>query len=114
MMENPARSATAEKDAVCGMTVDSASAKYRFDHNGKAYYFCCAGCLEKFRADPNRFLSADSGTGSHSGMQAQIVSIAPMSASASRNLPGMPSTAPVVVKLHPSSGAAAPEKKTAY
>ena len=30
----------------------SATAKYKFEHGGKAYYFCCAPCLEKFRADP--------------------------------------------------------------
>jgi YHS domain-containing protein len=56
-MENPAKSATAEKDPVCGMTVDSANAKSRFEHNAKTYYFCCASCLEKFRADPVAYLS---------------------------------------------------------
>ena len=24
---------------------------------GKTYYFCCGGCLEKFRADPDRYLN---------------------------------------------------------
>ena len=49
-------SAAKEKDPVCGMQVDPASAKYRFNHEGKTYYFCCGGCLERFRSDPAHFL----------------------------------------------------------
>jgi Cu+-exporting ATPase len=45
-----------QKDPVCGMDVDPATAKYRFDYSGKTYYFCCGGCLAKFRADPERYL----------------------------------------------------------
>jgi Cu+-exporting ATPase len=44
------------KDPVCGMTVDPRNAAWTFAHNGQTYYFCGNGCLEKFRADPNRFL----------------------------------------------------------
>ncbi|MCH6590767.1 MAG: heavy metal translocating P-type ATPase [Proteobacteria bacterium] len=44
------------KDPVCGMTVDPATAKHRWDHQGKTYYFCCNGCLEKFKADPDGYL----------------------------------------------------------
>ena len=55
-MENSAKSATAVKDPVCGMNVEPATAKHKFDHAGKAYYFCCASCLEKFRADPDHYL----------------------------------------------------------
>jgi Cu+-exporting ATPase len=44
-------------DPVCGMMVNPASAKHTFEHAGKNYYFCCAGCLEKFRADPAKFLN---------------------------------------------------------
>ena len=45
------------KDPVCGMTVDPESAKHRWDHQGKTYYFCCNGCLEKFKKDPAGYLS---------------------------------------------------------
>ncbi len=45
-----------EIDPVCGMLVDPAAAKHRFEHKGKNYFFCCGGCLEKFRSDPVRFL----------------------------------------------------------
>ena len=39
------------------MTVDTRAAKHRFDLDGTPYYFCSAGCLEKFRADPDRYLN---------------------------------------------------------
>jgi Cu+-exporting ATPase len=44
------------KDPVCGMDVDPKSAKYKHEHAGKSYSFCCAGCLEKFKAAPARYL----------------------------------------------------------
>jgi Cu+-exporting ATPase len=46
-------------DPVCGMTVDSHTAQHRAVHQGRPYYFCCAGCKAKFEADPNRYLAAD-------------------------------------------------------
>jgi Cu+-exporting ATPase len=68
-MDHSAKSAIAETDPVCGMSIDPASAKHKFEHAGKAYYFCCAGCREKFRADPDRYLSqsAASASAMHSG-----------------------------------------------
>ncbi len=50
-------SSTKQKDPVCGMDVDPATARHRFDHAGKTYYFCCGGCLERFRSDPDRYLN---------------------------------------------------------
>ena len=44
------------KDPVCGMWVDPHTAKHRAEHNGQPYYFCSAGCREKFLADPARYL----------------------------------------------------------
>ena len=43
-------------DPVCGMTVDVATARYATTHDGRTYYFCSAGCLERFTADPAAFL----------------------------------------------------------
>ena len=43
-------------DPVCGMVVDSATAKNRAKHNGQTYYFCCGGCKTKFMADPGQYL----------------------------------------------------------
>jgi P-type Cu+ transporter len=45
-----------EKDPVCGMTVDPSRAKATHEHAGKTYYFCCAGCKEKFSASPAKYL----------------------------------------------------------
>ncbi|MGC1795788.1 MAG: heavy metal translocating P-type ATPase [Candidatus Acidiferrales bacterium] len=47
-----------ERDPVCGMTVDPGRAAARVEHSGKTYCFCCAGCANKFRAEPDRYLSA--------------------------------------------------------
>ncbi len=48
------------RDPVCGMVVNPATAKYRAEHDGRTYFFCCNGCKAKFLADPTRFLkSAD-------------------------------------------------------
>ena len=49
-------------DPVCGMTVSPNSAAGSFDHKGNTYHFCSQGCLEKFRADPERFLKPASPT----------------------------------------------------
>jgi Cu+-exporting ATPase len=46
----------AMRDPVCGMTVDPATAKHRFDYEGETYYFCSAGCRTKFAADPTAYL----------------------------------------------------------
>ncbi len=47
------------KDPVCGMDVDPGSAKYKCEHGGKIYYFCCARCLEKFNANPADYLKSE-------------------------------------------------------
>jgi xanthine dehydrogenase accessory factor len=47
-----------EIDPVCGMTVDVADARYRTTHAGRTFYFCSAGCLERFEASPADFESA--------------------------------------------------------
>ncbi|MGE3468297.1 MAG: heavy metal translocating P-type ATPase [Pyrinomonadaceae bacterium] len=37
-------------DPICGMTVEPAKAAGTFIHEGKTYYFCSKGCLQKFIA----------------------------------------------------------------
>jgi Cu+-exporting ATPase len=51
------QSATLERDPVCGMNVDPAKTKHVSDHGGKKYFFCCASCVEKFQADPKKYLN---------------------------------------------------------
>lgn len=46
-------------DPVCQMTVDSATTEYRSFHDGKAYYFCSAGCKVSFAKDPGKFIGAN-------------------------------------------------------
>ena len=46
------------KDPVCGMDVNPATARYKTLHNGKEYFFCSAGCLAKFQATPEKILSS--------------------------------------------------------
>ncbi len=45
-------------DPVCGMTVDVATARYSSAFNATTYYFCSAGCLERFEAEPAGFVTA--------------------------------------------------------
>jgi len=39
------------------MNVNPATAKHTYQHAGRNYYFCCAGCVEKFKAEPARYLA---------------------------------------------------------
>jgi xanthine dehydrogenase accessory factor len=48
-------------DPVCGMTVEIAGARHRTEVGGRAFYFCCGGCRERFLASPERYLSASAG-----------------------------------------------------
>ena len=47
---------TSATDPVCGMRVDPATAKHRHSYRDRDYFFCSAGCREKFVADPERYL----------------------------------------------------------
>jgi YHS domain-containing protein len=46
-----------EKDPVCGMNVNPATAKNVHEYGGRKFYFCCAGCAEKFKSDPAGYLN---------------------------------------------------------
>src|SRR5579883_283593 len=62
--------ANTSKDPVCGMTVNKASAKHTAEHGGDAYYFCSAGCVSKFKADPEKYLNSET-----HGAQSKLVVI---------------------------------------
>jgi Cu+-exporting ATPase len=55
--------ASAEKDPVCGMTVDPGRAAATLDYHGRRYFFCHVRCAERFRKEPQRFLKADGAEG---------------------------------------------------
>ena len=42
-------------DPVCGMAVDPATTPHSATHGREHHYFCSAGCLAKFEADPDRY-----------------------------------------------------------
>jgi xanthine dehydrogenase accessory factor len=44
------------KDPICGMTVEKSNAKHKSEFQGKTFYFCCAGCKQKFEQSPERYL----------------------------------------------------------
>ena len=102
IMEHSPKSATTAKDPVCGMNVEPSTAKYKFDHAGKNYYFCCASCLEKFRARPEEFLAARSAPGS------QMIGIAP--AKSSHGMSGLVTlgSAPLVAVVPGAATSSAP------
>jgi len=57
MKDDISDSATAVKDPVCGMNVNPSTAKHHLEHAGKSVYFCCAPCAEKFKANPDKYLT---------------------------------------------------------
>ena len=46
-------------DPVCGMSVDLDTTAHQFIYADQTYGFCCAHCLEKFKADPEQFLHTE-------------------------------------------------------
>ena len=45
------------KDPVCGMSVDTATAKHSTEYAGKTYYFCAPGCRKAFDEAPETYLA---------------------------------------------------------
>jgi uncharacterized protein len=43
------------RDPVCGMTVDRFATPHRLVYGGRSWFFCSAGCRERFEADPERY-----------------------------------------------------------
>ena len=91
-MEDFAKSATTVKDPVCGMNLEPSTAKHKLEHAGKPYYFCCDGCVEKFRARPNDYLAPRPAAAA--GLE--IINIAPAAAKKTEVKSGLatPATAP--------------------
>ncbi len=49
----------ADKDPVCGMTVDPAKAEHHSQHGGKTWYFCSSRCQSQFDEDPARYFGEE-------------------------------------------------------
>lgn len=57
-------------DPVCGMTVDTESARHQSEYAGTTYYFCAPGCKKAFDADPTAYTGqgqASGDGGEHTG-----------------------------------------------
>ena len=52
------KDATAVKDPVCGMDVDTSTAAAHAEHKGQTYYFCSASCKSKFELRPENYTGA--------------------------------------------------------
>src|SRR5262245_47045131 len=46
-----------ETDPVCRMKVMPETAAAKYDYKGKMYYFCAQRCMERFRANPEQFVT---------------------------------------------------------
>jgi len=44
------------------MTVDTETAQWKTEYNGKTYYFCAPGCKRSFEADPEKYLQDEPGS----------------------------------------------------
>ena len=42
-------------DPVCGMTVMASASSMPAEYDGSTYYFCCAGCHQKFSENPDAY-----------------------------------------------------------
>ncbi|MGH7066940.1 MAG: heavy metal translocating P-type ATPase [Acetobacteraceae bacterium] len=56
---DPGKTPGGVRDPVCGMMVDPATTPHRIEHAGQSFFFCSAGCLEKFKVSPARHLPHD-------------------------------------------------------
>ena len=53
--ETPAVGQQEVKDPICGMTVHIDTAIFKSEYGGLEFYFCCAGCKEKFDRQPDSY-----------------------------------------------------------
>jgi len=58
-VKEPAKYVSADESKVTcpvsGSTFNKSEANGSIEYNGKTYYFCCAGCKEKFEKDPEKY-----------------------------------------------------------
>lgn len=45
------------QDPVCRMRLSPKTAAFAYKQNGNEYYFCASGCLEKFKKNPEKYIS---------------------------------------------------------
>jgi Cu+-exporting ATPase len=74
-------------DPVCGMTVDPQKA-LAWTHANVSYFFCCQRCLDKFSADPQKYLQPSASTSESAIAAPGTIWICPMHPEIRREVPG--------------------------
>ncbi len=87
-----------ERDPVCGMDVNPDAAKVKRDHLGKTYFFCSAGCAQKFDHAPQNYLLARQATESAQKSSLAVLSMAKEPAA------GLPILSPAKTYIDPVCG----------
>lgn len=65
---------TKVKDRVCGMTIDAEKSSGTSEFGGETYYFCSKSCLETFKQNPNKYVSAGEENKTQGVQQADVMS----------------------------------------
>jgi YHS domain-containing protein len=75
---------TSQRDAVCGMSVDTSNAKWHADHDRAEYFFCSSPCRRCCIAEPAQFLrpNADTAPATFTAPNTPELLLRPMIASA--------------------------------
>lgn len=46
------------KQLICAVTGEEANSNLSYEYEGSTYYFCCKGCMKKFKADPSKYIKS--------------------------------------------------------
>jgi Cu+-exporting ATPase len=74
-------------DSVCGMSVTANSSNH-YTHGDQKYYFCSAGCRDKFASDPDKYLSDRGDRSDQEGADPKAWYICPMDPEVRQRGPG--------------------------
>ncbi len=76
-------------DPVCGMMVEPASPAASVRYEGRMYYFCSRSCVEKFKADPDRYLRGSPGEAAQAASRDGVAYVCPMCPEVRQDAPGV-------------------------
>jgi Cu+-exporting ATPase len=94
-------------DPVCGMRVEPTKTPHRFAFRERDYFFCCAGCRNKFAADPESYLGGGTEPNDTTAQPEGTIYTCPMHPQVRQVGPG---ACPICgMALEPEAGAAADE-----
>ena len=70
--DSPHGTGNAVKDPVCGMDVTPEDAAGSYEFEGQVYYFCNPSCLDRFQAEPAKYLAPATESGQESAHGEQV------------------------------------------